>query len=185
MNQQSHDEVIAKVLERKVELSSKYVVPHNQRGRIVTKEDVPRVLSDAKIMHEMCLVGRGIYSTAYAIAHTQICDSDPLRFYVTDRGMIMINPVILSHTNFVHEEQEGCMSYPEEPMIIVGRFNKVTLRYQTLIARGGDDDDLVLSDEIEETFNGKKARVVQHETSHLNGANIYDDDFTPLKAIGV
>lgn len=173
----TRDEIIKKVLERKVELSSKYAPPHNKKSRLVVNDDIERVLKDAEIMHEMCLVGRADYTTAYAIAHPQIDDKDPLRFYVTSAGQIIINPTITNHTNQFLDRKEGCMTWPGEPMKTVLRYNKVTLSYQTLVYREVDGKKVMkLSPVVETGYSGKDANVVQHELQHLNGKCIYDEN---------
>jgi peptide deformylase len=183
------EEAVKKVLERKVFLADKYVKPHNKKSRKVTEEDLDRVLEDAPIMHEMCLVGRGDYTTAYAIAHPQINDEDPLAFYVTFEGQIVINPHIINHTRHFVDKREGCMSYPEEPMKTVLRYNKVTARYQTVVTnvekdeKGEDKTVYKLSPDVETKYEGAEAQVVQHECSHLLGHNIYDEGYSGDKAI--
>lgn len=181
------NEAIQKVLERKVILSNKYVKPHNIPGRKVEDKDIPRLLKDATFMHEMCMVGRGDYTTAYAIAHTQVEEKDPLAFYVTIEGMIIINPVIVRHTNQLLDKREGCMSYPEEPMKVVLRFNKVTVKYQTLVQEaekeGEEAKDPVLSPIAETGYTAQQAQVVQHECSHLLGHNIYDENSSAMDAV--
>lgn len=180
------DETIQKVLERKVLLSNKYVKPHNKVSRKVKSSDLDRVLEDATFMHEMCLVGRADYTTAYAIAHPQIDEKDPLAFYVTIEGHIVINPVIVRYTHQFLDKKEGCMSYPEEPMKIVLRFNKVTMTYQTLIQKVKEEKPQgkpTLSKKVTVEYSGTQAQVVQHELSHLLGHNIYDKDHTATHAI--
>lgn len=179
-------EVLQIVLERRVELAKEYVEPHNKKAREVTEKDLVRVMSDSKVMHEMCLVGRADYTTAYAIAHTQVNDEDPLAFYVTIDGQVIINPVITNYTKQLIDRMEGCMSYPAEPMKIVLRFNKVTLQYQTITYKEKDGvpvGDPTLTPEVVSKYESKEAQVIQHELTHLNGHNIYDEDANASHAI--
>jgi peptide deformylase len=140
-------------------------------------------------MHEMCMVGRGDYSTAYAIAHSQINDEDPLRFFVTVKGEIYINPVIVSNHHELNQVQEGCMSYPEEPMKTVVRFKKITAKYRTVAHKvnsqtGEEVAEPYLTKEIVSDFDGMMSHILQHECQHLNGWDIYSDGSSALKAIG-
>jgi len=185
-SKKERDEAIQKVLERKVELSGKYVKPHNKVSRKVKASDLKRVIKDATFMHEMCLVGRGDYTTAYAIAHPQIDEKDPLAFYVTIEGHIIINPVIVRYTHQFIDKKEGCMSYPEEPMRICLRFNKVTMTYQTLTQKEKDGKPVgkpTLSAEVTTEYTGTHSQVVQHELAHLLGHNIYDEDHTATHSV--
>jgi peptide deformylase len=187
--QAEREEAIRKVLERKVELADKYVAPHKKPARRVKAEDLPRVLNEAAIMHEMCMVGRGEYNTAFAIAHTQIDDQDPLRFFVTIKGEIYINPFIIDKNHELVQTKEGCMSYPDEPMKTVTRFKKVTAKYRTVAHKvdpnsGESLGEHYLTKEIVTDFDGQMAQIVQHECQHLNGWDIYREGTGALKAIG-
>lgn len=187
--QAEREEIIRKVLERKVELADKYVAPHTIAARHIKDEDIQRVLTEATLMHEMCMVGRGEYNTAYAIAHTQICSEDPLRFFVTIKGEIYINPVIVNNSHELHQTNEGCMSYPDEPMKTVTRFKKVTVRYRTISHKvdptnGESVGGYALTKEITTEFEGMMSQIMQHECQHLNGWDIYQPGTGAMKAIG-
>lgn len=187
--QAEREEIIRKVLERKVELADKYVAPHEKVSRRVKAEDLARVIEDATVMHEMCMVGRGEYNTAYALAHSQINDQDPLRFFVTMKGEIYINPVITAHSHVLSQIQEGCMSYPEEPMRSVTRFEKVTVKYRTIAHKvsqstGESVSEPYLTNEITSEFNGMMAQIMQHECQHFNGWDIYREGSGVFKGIG-
>jgi peptide deformylase len=168
---------IARYYEESMKYIQRYVPAHKKPSRWVTERDIDHVMSEGQVMLELCRIPHGTYGEANAIAHTQIDDKDPLRFFVTNSGLVMINPLILSHTKFSDTKKEGCMSYPAEPMTMVPRFNKVTVRYQMLIKNDDGKPDISKPQEI--TYNGKLAEVFQHETQHLNGVNIYDPFFTP------
>lgn len=98
-----------------------------------------------------------------------------LRFFVADFSLrdkkmervVIINPEIISAEGESIEE-EGCLSLPgirEQ----VPRAEKIVLRYETV-------DHQV----IEREFSGFPARVVQHETDHLNG-RVFTDRISSLK----
>lgn len=164
-------------------LSARYCPPHNKKSRWVTSADLPKVLADGKDLVAMCNLPRGKYSGIAALAHPQIDDQDPLRFFILPNGMVVINPVISNHTKVTVMKKEGCMSFEEnEIKEDVARFNKVTVTYQTLQRSEGSEDP-VLSPPTTETFNGSMSHIYQHEISHLNGCNIYDEDYSADSSI--
>jgi peptide deformylase len=84
--------------------------------------------------------------------------------------MVVINPVLTPVAEETHSDWEGCLSIPE--------FRGMTPRYTTVrleaYGRRGERIELVAKDFF--------ARVLQHETDHLNG-RVYLDrmrDFTTL-----
>jgi len=145
----------------------RYVEAHDKISRNVVETDLLRVAEEARIMYGLCFLPRASYFGAEAIAHPQIDDKDPLRFFVTKGQEIIINPVITNHTKVTIDKPEGCMSYPDLPMINVPRWNKITVTYQTLLKDG------TLSKPMEENINGMRSEVFQHETDHLDAKYIY------------
>ena len=190
----SQEEIQKKVLERKVYLGGKYVPPHPTKARWVKEEDLDRVLKEAELMSEMCLVGRGEYNVAFALAHTQVCDKDPLRFFVrrqeeSGRTEIIINPVILSTGGNVEMKDEGCMTFPEEPLKMVGRYKNARVEYQTLGQKVNKKTEEpigkpFITDRLRQNLTGHIARVYQHEVQHLNGKYIYDSDHSIMDCVG-
>lgn len=165
-------------------LSGRYVPAHNKKSRWVTSTDIPTVVADGKDLVTMCQLPRGLYSGIAALAHPQIDDKDPLRFFVLPTGMVIINPIIIDHTKVPLFKDEGCMSFPDKPArTMVPRYNKITVTYQTL-ARKDAESDPILSEPATEELNGGPAHVFQHEISHLNGVNVYDEDFEAQSAAG-
>lgn len=166
-------------------LSGRYVAPHNTKSRWVTPEDLPRVLADGKDLVAMCNLPRGKYSGISALAHSQIDDKDPLRFFVLPNGMVVINPVITNNTKAEIFKDEGCMTFPDNDIKKnVARYNKVDVTYQTL-ARADEKSDPTLSKPISEALSGGQSHVFQHECGHLNGCQIYDDTYEAKKSIGL
>lgn len=168
---------IARYYEESMKFLQRYVPPHKTKSRLVKDSDIDHVISEGKVMLELCRIPHGTYGNANAIAHSQIEDKDPLRFFVTNNGLVIINPIIISHTKFPIDRLEGCMSYPSEPMKSVSRFNKVTVRYQMLTKNS--DDKPMISKPQEVTYGGKIGEVFQHEVQHLNGVYIYDPFHSP------
>ena len=167
-----------KIMLEYTRLLGRYVEPHNKKSRWVTKKDLPRVISDGTDLVAMCSIPRGDYAGIAALAHSQIDDKDPLRFFVLQKGMVIINPVIILTTKTSIGKREGCLSYPYEAIKEdVQRYNKITMIYQTLEKLDGEEPSI--SNPIKEGFNSAVGHIFQHEVSHCNGVNIYDDNYTP------
>lgn len=178
------EDEIARYYENTMKYIQRYVPPHKVKSRWVTSADLEYILKEGDVMMNLCVVPHGMYGNAEAIAHSQIEDKHPLRFFVTRGGMVFINPVIVSHTEHPVFKDEGCMSFPSEPIkTMIKRFNKITVRYQMLVK--GEDGKPEISSPKEITYKGKIAEIFQHECAHLNGHYIYDEDADPLHAIGL
>jgi len=151
-----------------------YVPPHRKISREVTEKDLNRVKEDGHILYNLCFTQRGPhYKGGFAVAHPQITKKDPLRFFVIYDKRIIINPVIVNHTNSTVDSEEGCLTYPDKPMITVQRWNKCEVEYQVF---GEKDDKLVLSEKIKQNLSGKDAKIFQHEIDHLDAKYIYDQE---------
>ena len=98
-----------------------------------------------------------------------------LRFFVADFSLreenlgreVIINPVIIKVEGEVSSE-EGCLSLPNIREQIP-RAEKIILRYENRERKV-----------IEREFNDLVARVIQHETDHLDGLTMVDR-ISPLK----
>lgn len=168
-----------------VKIQERYVEPHNKKSRWVTPADIPRVLSEGKLLLELCNLPRGSYRSIAALAHSQIDDQDPLRFFVLPNGMVVINPVITGHTKVPVFKSEGCMTFPNEPMkTMVPRYNKVEVTFQLLAKKEGQEDP-ELSEPTSDTLNTNGAHIFQHEIAHLNGHQVYDEDYDPNHSVGL
>jgi peptide deformylase len=92
-----------------------------------------------------------------------------LRFFVADFSLrensmareVFINPEVVA-TEGETTEEEGCLSLPDIREKVT-RADKIVLRYE--------NPERKL---IEREFSGYPARVVQHETDHLNGIFFID-----------
>lgn len=174
---QSEVEKRQKIMTEYTRLSGRYCPPHNKKSRFVTSADLPRVLADGKDLVALCALPRGRYNGIMALAHSQIDDIDPLRFFVLPKGRVVINPVITAHSTTIIFKDEACMSFPyNDTLRNVNRFNRITVTYQTL-TNSPENPDPILSKPITEELKGGAAHVFQHEVSHLNGWNIYDEGF--------
>lgn len=149
----------------------RYVVPHDKVARDIVEADLPRVAEEAHVLFNLCFTKNGNFNGAYAVAHPQIDDQDPLRFFVTREMKIIINPVIVRHTQALVSYREGCTSFPNNPPVITQRWNKCEMDFYTLIDdnKGG----LSLSEKMHAVLDGHDAKVMQHENDHLDGKNIH------------
>jgi peptide deformylase len=85
---------------------------------------------------------------------------DPLS--VNDEPMVFVNPVITPVGDEVVEDWEGCLSIPD----IRGRVPRPrTIRVTGMDRHGG---------KIDVTSHDFPARVIQHETDHLDGVLFFD-----------
>jgi len=165
-------------------LMDRYVPPHNIKSKKVTAVDIPTILTDGADLIAMCQLPRGHYKGILALAHSQINDKNPLRFFVLPSGFIIINPFIINHTQTPVFKEEGCMSYPDDQMKeMLPRYHKITVKYQTLIKKD-EEKEPSLGPFTTDKLSGKMANIFQHETTHLNGYNIYDENFDPQWSIG-
>lgn len=157
-------------------LLDRFVPMHDKPGRVVTEDDLSRLMNEAEAMHRLCFTPSGLYPSAHAIAHTQIDDQDPLAFFVTVTGEVIINPRIISHTKMPVETSEGCMTCPDRKPIKVKRYNVINVEFQSVTKK---DDTFSLSPLQTKEFTGKVSRVIQHETAHLLGHCIYQEAISP------
>ncbi len=147
----------------------RYVKPHKKVSREITEKDLPKVIEESHILYNLCFTPIGIFKGGFAVAHPQIEKRNPLRLFVTANQKIVINPRIINHTQTLIDSEEACLSFPDRKPIIVKRWNKCEVEYQTLTKDGK------LSGVIKETLTGRDSKVFQHEQNHLEGRTIFDD----------
>lgn len=163
------------------ELFRKIVSPHNKVSRVATEEDIDTIIKDGQTLLDLCFTRNGMYGSAYAMAHSQIENGDPLRFCVMANGLIIINPRIINHTKVPVDSEEGCMSYSERPQKTVQRFHKIEIEYVTL--KEDEDGKKIFTPVITASLSGREAKIFQHEIAHMNGKYVYDDDAKPEDAL--
>jgi len=154
--------------EEKVDFLKNYVEPHTKVSREVIENDIIDVMRDAHILYNLCYTQRGAHQGAFAVAHPQINDKDPLRFFVTKDKKIIINPVITRHTNHTIDSKEACLSFPERGLTKVQRWNKCEVEFQTL------DNNNKLTERSLLALSGLEARIFQHEIDHMDGKFIFN-----------
>jgi len=145
-----------------------YVLPHRKISRDVTDADIERVKEYAEVMRAMCHRKYGVNPGAFAIAHPQVDDQDPLRFFVTHENLIVCNPKIIRKTQVPVKRTEGCMTFPFSRPVDVMRSHKCEVEFQVL-------EDGKLGEVQRQNLSGRDAQVFQHETEHLDGKYVYED----------
>lgn len=144
------------------------VPPHSTKSRIVLDKDIERVLTDAPVMRAICTVPHGIYREGFAVAHSQVEENDPLRFFVLKDGTVIINPVITRHSSSFYVKKEGCLSFPKNILTTTSRWYKCEVAFYTYTV------DKTLSERHTRSVKGLEAQIWQHEIDHMNGIYIYD-----------
>jgi hypothetical protein len=145
------------------------IPPHKGISRFVEEKDLARVYEDAWYLARLCHTPIGNYPGGYAVAHCQFTKEDPLCFFVTSDGLVVINPKVMRHSSITVKRVEGCLSYPFEPQIAVERWNKMEVEFYSL-----DKETRQLTGPIEMRLSGINAQVFQHEMDHFKGKTIYD-----------
>lgn len=147
----------------------KYLIkPHIKKSRSVEDKDMETIIKDAHILYNLCHSKVGIYLGAEAMAHPQINEKDPLRFFVTKDKRIIINPIIARHTRHTVPFREGCISYPDKHPIDVQRWNKCEVEYQEI---DGETKKLL---KIKKNLKGRESKIFQHEIDHFDAKYIYN-----------
>jgi len=132
-------------------------------------EDLTRLVTRMRqLMHD----ARGVGLAATQVGILQ-------RVFVFQRGeddvIAVVNPVLLEQSDELESDDEGCLSLQGVTMPVE--------RHLRLTIEGQDPDGKPLQLELE----GHPARVVQHETDHLDGTLILDrtDEASRKEALAV
>lgn len=142
----------------------------NKQSREVTAGDMQKIRALIPEMHQLCLEPLGNHKDgAFALAHCQVDQEDPLRFFVLNDGSCVINPKIIDRIGEPFRNEEGCMSFSECAALLgVQRYKKVRVSFIGLAdadSEAEEQDDFLAEDLI--------ALVFQHEVDHMNGKHIY------------
>lgn len=137
------------------------IKPHRVKSREVKEEDIPRVIYDANEMF------KHVSGKCVALAHSQITDQDPLRFFVNKEGEIIINPKITRHVNYFVDSIEGCMTFPDNGEIKKSRYRKIDVSFQTI-------ENGKLGPIHEAEVRNLTAFIFQHEIDHMDGIYCFD-----------
>ena len=160
--------------EEKENLLLRLVPPHSKVSREAVESDIERVVSEAKVLYNLCFMKNGLAIGARAMSHPQIEDKDPLRFFVTADKKLIINPIIIKHTNITVDNKEGCFSFKDNPPITVQRGHKIEVEFITLMVDPDNKDKFKFSSLLKDKLSGLEARIFQHEQDHIIGKYIFN-----------
>ena len=145
-----------------------------KRAKEIMNLSVPEIKALIEDMFESMYAAHGI-----GLAAPQIGKS--IRLFVVDGTTledeeedmtgfkkVFINPEIIEETGEPWQFEEGCLSIPN--------IRENVSRQDTVRVRYTDEE----GKKKDETYNGIKARIIQHEYDHLNG-KMFIDYLTPLK----
>lgn len=140
------------------------------QSRKVMAKDIQRVRDSITGMVALCHRPLGFHKDgAFALAHCQVNQEDPLRFFVLANGNTIINPVIHKHLGKTVRHQEGCMSYADTTTLIgIPRYKKIEVSFTGLESPTSEMDEV-----SHMTISGLLAFIFQHEVDHMNGKHIY------------
>lgn len=173
MENKEEEVKVEEIKEEKQEenLAEKIIPPHDVKSREVLDSDIDRVISDSKLLLDLCYTQIGDYIGAFAMHHSQITKDDPLNFFVTQKGEIIINPKIVRHVNYFTDSKEGCMTFPEKGITKVPRWHKIEVEFQTILQE--DENKFKISNNLVESMSGHRAFEFQHEIDHGFAKYIY------------
>tara|TARA_B110000305_G_scaffold91781_1_gene103469 strand:+ start:10542 stop:11141 length:600 start_codon:yes stop_codon:yes gene_type:complete len=104
----------------------------------------------------------------FAYDHEEDEKEDPRAVGMENFKKIFINPIIESETGEKWGFSEGCLSIPT--------IREEVFRHETILVSYYDENWELK----EESFDGYKARIIQHEYDHIDGI-LFTDHVTPLK----
>lgn len=163
-------EVRVGIEEEQKRLTARYVGPHKVKSKEATVRDIKTILEDSEDMVKLCYTQIGVYPGGFAVAHEQIEKKRPLRFFAICDGRIIINPVIVRHTNNTVKSVEGCLSFPGLYPIEVDRWNKCEVEYYEI-----NKDKASFTEKRKENLSGREAKIFQHEIDHFDNKYIYEE----------
>ncbi|KAL4428983.1 hypothetical protein ABPG74_011179 [Tetrahymena malaccensis] len=115
-------------------------------------------------------LNKGVYEKrGVAIAANQVgldlrffllADYDANPFDIQKRILTICNPQILDKSKETSEEEEGCLSIPEQ-VAFVTRPISILVEYQNIMGK-----------KIKQELSGLQARIFQHEIDHLDGIHM-------------
>ena len=139
----------------------KIIAPHNIESLEVIDCDYNRVIRNARKMVDLCFVKTSFYNGAHSISHCEVTKIDPLKFFVMRDGFVIVNPVIIKHSRKIIKSEEGCLLYPDQPPIIVKRWERCTFNF-----RLPDYKNKIFSEIKTLDVGGLTAKIFQHEIDH-------------------
>lgn len=134
-----------------------------------TPDDIEKVVKPMMgKMAELCNEPLGNHTSgALALAHCQVDQENPLRFFVLRGGVAIVNPHINERIGKEKGFYEGCMSFAHKLRRLTRRYRKVKVSYTEILPTGE------ITERKEITVDGELAIIFQHEIGHMDGRHIY------------
>ena len=122
----------------------------SQKASDVTKDDLYIIqdLKDTLNAHKNHCVGMAANMIGYK--------KKMIIFYENNKQVIIIHPILLSHSNTQYITEEGCLSHTGTKQ--VKRYEKIKVQYL--------DEQMKIKIK---TYTGFTAQIIQHEMDHLEG----------------
>jgi len=165
-------------------------------GKKVSKyKEIAKIVPEMIKMLNAGLMSNGLVVNGYGLAHNQVEDKEPMSFFVlSDKAVreqnwpthVIINPQIIEPERTIsigkvdgHDDvrsniksyPEACFSFPHKAPKNVDRYYQIKVKYQVPYDKWGYVGDKMQV--VEETLEGLKAHIFQHEWQHTIGENIY------------
>lgn len=154
-----------------VPLSGKVSSPVTKWSEI--KEEA---LALVQFMEEMNGKFEGEHPKAYCLAHCQVNQDNPYRFFVADKEFVkkekffkhqvVINPKIISTTGEQFYITEACMSYPFKKEKKMHRHMFLSVEYEIPTVLGH-------LRKVKVDVKWPVSQIFQHEIQHMDGSSIY------------
>ena len=135
-----------------------------------TTEDIDKiVIPSIENIQQTCEQPLGDHTRgALAIAHCQLEEKNPLRYFVTVNGFAVVNPHISKKVGKPFQHSEGCMSFADKKCLRrVERYKKVIASFSQVFP----DGKIIEQKEVE--IEGRLALILQHEIDHMNGRHLW------------
>ena len=158
----------------------KIIAPHKNVSRLVKPDEAMLVFKESEKIFPLLDTPIGRYRNFFAIAHPQVEEDRPMRFFIVNpkameflkyQSIVIINPVILRHTNSTIESEEGCLTFAKYPPAKVQRWNKCEAEFSPLMF--DENKKPYIGKRIKLSLNGIVSKIFQHECDHLNAKYIY------------
>lgn len=142
--------------------------PHKTSVKKVEQSQYHQIVKLAQQMLPLLSQPRGKYEGGgLAVSHCQVEKDNPLAFFVTLGGSVIVNPRLTKHGSYKKIGREGCLSYSDQEPAKVPRYHKCQVSFTLL-----EGDESV--EEFENyQLSGNEARLFQHEIDHMQGVSIY------------
>jgi len=160
--------------------------------KVKTYKEIEKIATEMIEFLNGGLMSNGVVVNGHGLAHNQVEDKNPRSFFVlSDKAVeqgwpsqIIINPQIIEPErtinigtkenpdmrNNIRTYPEACFSFPHKAPKKVERYYRIRVIYYI------PKHTIVFGEslkKVEETLDGLKAHIFQHEWQHTIGENIY------------